>query len=272
MDRRTNRGVVIVRGAWATPELYASFMNCLFTHGWEVRCPLLPTCNNARPPTSTRDDDVRTIREAVCSLIENGYPVFILMHSYGGVVGGEAAVEDLSSFQRSLAGLPGGIARLVYMSAFIIIPGENIVDAQKHILGGTDSREVASEDMELVHYDDGTSKNIGAAKASFNSLAPAEAEEWASKLPVWPMAAAMEPSTRAPYRTIPTTYVYGKNDRSIKLSTQERCVQRAKELIGICDLVEEYLETDHSPQLSAPAEIIAVLERAWLKHERSTVR
>lgn len=264
MSNLVKRAVVVVHGAWASPELYTAFNERLSARGWDVHCPLLPTCNNARPPTATRDDDVNTIRQLVRRLVEDGYPVFVLMHSYGGIVGSEAVPEELSVLQRSKSGLSGGIARLIFMSAFILLPGQNVVEGQGYgQTGGTDAREANSQEMDAEYYEDGTCKLLSSAKTSFTLLPPEEAEYWATKLPVFPFAAGMAPATRAPWKDLPTTYAYGKKDNSILLSIQEGMVRRAKEKIGIHDLVEEYLDTDHSPQLSAPDEIIAVLERAW---------
>ena len=271
MNQAAKRAAVIVHGAWGTPVVYTSFNERLSAKGWEVHCPLLPTCNNKRPPDSTRDDDVKLIREIIGRLVDDGYPVFILMHSYGGVVGSEAALEELSIYKRSKAGLLGGIARLVFMSAFIIIPGETVVSAQGHGTSDeTDPRGANSQDMDTEYYEDGTCKLLSAAKTSFTMLPPEEAEYWASKLPVFPVAAGMAPVTRAPWKTLPTTYAYGKMDNSLLLPIQERMVRRAKEEVGIDDLIEEYVDTDHSPQLSAPDKIIEVLERAWTGYQMAS--
>ena len=47
-----------------------------------------------------------------------------------------------------------------------------------------------------------------------------------------------------------------KFDESILLSLQKSMVRPAQENVGICELGEEYFNTDHSPQ------IVGVLERA----------
>lgn len=268
MTREDKPTAVIVHGAWGTPKAYASFNQQLALRGWMVHCPLLPTCNNARPPTKTRDDDVAMIRQLIQRSVDAGQYVLVLMHSYGGIVGSETVLEEQSAIDRSAKGLPGGIVRMVFMSAFLMLPGQSVVEAQGFETGtdeDQDARTANSKEMDAEYYEDGTCKLLSAAKTSFTLLKPEEREFWASQLPVFPVAAGMAKATRAPWKSVPTTYAYGKLDNSILLPIQEKMVKRCKEDIGICDLNEEYLDSDHSPQLSRPGLIIDVLERAWAR-------
>ena len=52
-------------------------------------------------------------------LADAGYPIVLLMHSYGGIVGSNA-LKDLSLIERKRAGPPGGVVHLIYMVAFIL--------------------------------------------------------------------------------------------------------------------------------------------------------
>ena len=66
----------------------------------------------------TTYDDAQAIRELLDKLIiEQQRQVMLVLHSYGGVVGTEAADASLSLVHRRSQGLPGGITRLVFMCA-----------------------------------------------------------------------------------------------------------------------------------------------------------
>ena len=259
--------VVIVHGAWGLAELYDNVIARLKSNGFDAVCPPLPTCNNARPPSATRQDDVTTIQDAVRKFIDRGLVVFILMHSYGGIIGSEAALEDLSVQHRSKQGLSGGIARLVFMSAFIILPGENVVQAQGFgAESDTHAKEANSEDMEVEYHDDGTCRLLSAWKTSFNGLYPEEGRALNARLPVFPVEAAMAPVTRAPWANIPTTFVHGMLDRSILPPVQERMIRRAVDAKGVADLLEMHVDTDHSPQLTSPEKMVQVIKEVWKIH------
>ena len=161
---------------------------------------------------------------------------------------------------RAKTSLPRGITRLVFMMAFTVLPSGNVVEGQGFgASGGIDAREASSQNMDAEYYEP-----LSSATISFNLLSPEEAEYWAAKLPVFPIAASMAVATRATWRTLPTTYAYGKKDNSILFLVEQRMMYRAKEQVDISNLSEEYLKTDHSPH-----DIIGVLERAWTTYAKT---
>ena len=113
------------------------------------------------------------IRELIERLVNDGYAVFMLMRSYGGIVGSEAALDELSIKHRSQAGPKGGITRLAFMSACVMIPGEHIVEAQGYRSNSdSDARIANSRDMNAKYFQDGTCRLLIAAQTSSTLLTP----------------------------------------------------------------------------------------------------
>lgn len=70
-------------------------------------------------------DDVQFIRNTVQSLAEEGKEIIVVMHSYGGMRGGEA-LEGLGKGVKKLKGLVGGVMRLVYVMALMFLEGTQL--------------------------------------------------------------------------------------------------------------------------------------------------
>ncbi len=51
------------------------------------------------------------------------------MHSYGGLVGSEATVEDLGWAKRKEQGLAGGVIHFIFFSAFLLSKGQSVLGA-----------------------------------------------------------------------------------------------------------------------------------------------
>lgn len=76
-------------------------------------------------------DDAQFIRGELELLIDQGQDVVLVMHSYGGVVGTQAAA-GLGKVERQNKGQKGGIIRLFYACSFILPLGHHLCTA----LGG----------------------------------------------------------------------------------------------------------------------------------------
>ena len=120
--KETKPTILLVHGAWHVPEHYALLISQLQSHGYDVQCPLLPTCDT--PITSDFYDDAALIHGRASSLANEGKDIIFLMHSYGGGVGTEAA-RDLASATRKASGKHGGVVHLIYMCAFLLQQGQS---------------------------------------------------------------------------------------------------------------------------------------------------
>lgn len=72
----------------------------------------------------TVEDDAVAVRNAAMELMDNGHPIIVLAHSYGGIVVAEAIGEDL------FAKLPSGpgVVHLIHLSAWLILPRFSVND------------------------------------------------------------------------------------------------------------------------------------------------
>lgn len=125
--------IVIVPGAWQRVAAFGPFADRLRHAGYPVECVAVPsTGDTGPPPLAGLPEDVAAVRAALRPLVEDeGRDVVVLAHSAGGV-SGSAAVRGLDAATRRAAGLPGGVARVVYMAAFMIPRGKSIMG----MLGG----------------------------------------------------------------------------------------------------------------------------------------
>ena len=113
---------VLVPGAWHGPEIYLPVMDKLNEHGYSTIALALPS-NGADPPHQTFDEDVKAIRNTLTRLVDTEKKeVVLVLHSYAGVPGVEAT-KKLGKEERHAKSLEGGVARLVFISAFKMSEG-----------------------------------------------------------------------------------------------------------------------------------------------------
>ena len=242
--------IVLVHGAWHVPAHYETFTNLLTNAGFEVHCPLLPTCNGVRPPNSSLIDDVNKIHSLTTSLIDRECRVLVLMHSYGGVVGTDAITSELYRSDRAKQNLPGGVIGLVYMCAFFLQNGATVKQASK--VGSADPVVVA---------EDGTSTINDPEELFYHDLLEGVAES-CTFLPVpHSVKAFVEPVTGTPWKQLPISYFYTTDDKVLWLDWQREQVAAAREQGA--RIHEETFQSSHSPFLKAPTEVTAAIRRAW---------
>ena len=123
MSSEVKPAIVLVHGAWHVPEHYSDFIQNLQYAGFEVFCPRLPTCDEAKRHTADMFADAQVVRHQVISLMDQSREVIMLLHSYGGAVGAKAA-KGLSGSERAKRGLKGEVVHLIYMCAFMLQVGE----------------------------------------------------------------------------------------------------------------------------------------------------
>lgn len=122
--------IYILHGAWHSPQYFDAAKTRLEALNYTVICPKQPS-TGAIPPVATLYDDASQVRAELDLLVEDGSEVFVVMHSYGGLVGSEAAA-GLGKAERSKHGLQGGVIGLMYVCAFLLPVGHHLCTA----LGG----------------------------------------------------------------------------------------------------------------------------------------
>ena len=114
---------VLVPGNFLPPTYYAETTKRLESNGFQTRLVTIPSTGSKVPLTSN-EPDVAAVREVLEELCDSGKTVIVVAHSYGGVPTCEAA-KGLQIRERSKLGKSGGVARLVFVAAWLLQKGEN---------------------------------------------------------------------------------------------------------------------------------------------------
>ncbi|GIZ42452.1 hypothetical protein CKM354_000572200 [Cercospora kikuchii] len=162
-------------------------------------------------------------------------------HSYGGVVGGEAAAE-LSEKAKTK------VQRIVYLCAIVLQQGNSLTtrtNGQVASWARHEGHAVVVPDPVSCFYQD---------------VDPQLAQEAAKHVHPHSYSAFTEATRHAPWRQFPCTYVYTTEDLALPLSIQQI-------LVGLLSEEERAnfdfftLEGGHSPFLSKPDECVKILKQ-----------
>lgn len=102
-------------------------------------------------------------------------------------------------------------------------------------------------------------KNV--ADSFYNDLEPRSAQELAKKNVTHNTAPFPHKMSGAPWKVVPTTYVYCAKDMVIFIGLQTTMVKNAREN-GAAKLSTIACDTGRCPFLSMPAEVIGIVEKA----------
>jgi pimeloyl-ACP methyl ester carboxylesterase len=182
------------------------------------------------PFTSTADD-VAAVRGAID---RSSGPVTVLGHSFGGAVISAAAAEDGAPYGRAAA--------LIYLTAFMTTP-EQVVDFSG-----------APGIAEIQLGETTASVDPTTAQWVFYNRCGADDAAWAAaQLRPMPTSVLLAPPPPAPaWQTLPSTYIVCTDDRILSVTAQEQMAANASSVV--------HLDSDHSPFLSCPGELAAVLD------------
>lgn len=242
--------IVLVHGAWHVPQHYSSFIQLLQNEGFDVSCPLLPTCDEEKRLTADLSHDVAVIRDRVAALIEQSREIIMLLHSYGGAVGTEA-IKGLTIKDRSEKGRSAGVVHLIYMCGFMLQIGESVGSASL-------PRPVPDP----VTFDEGTGTTFLCKDLTQLFYADVDAEvaaQMARLVTRQSGKAQMDQVTYPAWRDVSVTYLKTDDDRVLFPEWQQRQIEavRAK---GV-DLEVQTYKSSHSPFLSLPREMVAAVKK-----------
>ncbi|GKZ32165.1 hypothetical protein AbraIFM66950_001345 [Aspergillus brasiliensis] len=122
--------IVIVPGAFGTPQGFDKVLPYLTEAGYATHPGSYPSCNPSDPTIVSSSQDIAHLRDNVLLplLNEQGKDVVIIAHSYGGVVAGGAA-KELAKGTRNAQGHSTGIVGLIYVAGNITLEGESLFTA-----------------------------------------------------------------------------------------------------------------------------------------------
>ena len=122
--------IVIVPGAFGTPQGFEKLLPYLTKAGYATHPGSYPSCNPSDPAQVSSPQDIAFLRDNVLLplLNEHGKDVVIIAHSYGGVVAGGAA-KGLAKGTRRAQGQNTGVLGLIYVAGNITLDGESLFTA-----------------------------------------------------------------------------------------------------------------------------------------------
>lgn len=242
--------VVLVHGAWHTPAHYQSYADGLQAAGFTVHCPRLPTSHG--DAKATLSEDAAHVRSVIESCVERGERVLLIMHSYGGIVGSEAA-KDLDLVTRKAANQVGGVIHLLYLCAFVLTPGESASAVLSEVKSGQTFDIAEDGSTMFLNPDPGAAFFSGLEEQSIVD----KAVSTLVRSPPGPLTAVTSSEV---WKFVPATYVFAKRDNALLPQYQSLMLGKIKEK-GVEFKVVEY-DTHHSIWISLPEEMVRVALQA----------
>jgi pimeloyl-ACP methyl ester carboxylesterase len=230
---------LLIHGAWHGAWCWDDLAQRLRSAGHVVTAIDLPAMGNDTTPAASVGLQ-SWIDRTVQALHDSPEPVVLVGHSMGGmVITGAAAV------------LPAKVARLVYVCAFLPLPGEALFELASRPEGAStlvQQNPTADGLCTVVPPDN--------ARITFYGLCPAAATDAAvARLGPLPIKTVLDPLpvTVADLSTLPRHYVECTEDCAIPIALQRFMWARQP------GIVVHTLHSDHSPFVSQPAALAALL-------------
>lgn len=125
-DTSSKPVIAIVPGSFSNASSYYALVDKIQGLGYEAFVNNLPSASRHPPeePASLQDD-AGFFRSIFERLADQGKDVVVVMHSYGGLVGSEA-VKGVAKADRQASGKPGGVVKLVYVTATVLPVGASM--------------------------------------------------------------------------------------------------------------------------------------------------
>lgn len=181
-------------------------------------------------------EDLHGDADAVSALLDRvDRDVVLVGHSYGGAVISQCSTTE-------------NIARLVYLTALMPDEGQSASEQLADLPAST-----APIRGLFVRRDDGLmAANPEVAPAAFyNTCDPAPIAAALARLDPQRAATLKQPTTRANWQTLPSTYIRCTEDQAIPLAAQDKLAERCESVLTI--------DTDHSPFVCAPDRLADLL-------------
>lgn len=262
--------VVVIPGFWEGYDLWKEAANAIALAGYESTIMQLPSTGTKPPENATMHDDIYAIREVLEDLLEREEKEIVLvMHSAGGFLGSNA-IEGLSLGARKAQGKPGGVRRLLFLSAILLSEGAMHTPASLYDFRVGDiwtlwvgvshtcirkSLLIPRLILTLRPQPDGSMVCKHPETNLFNDLSPEAANDYLDKLSYQPASGWDGRITYTGWKQIPSIYLICKNDRILSEAQQRDMAGMAGSEIREC-------EAGHMVQCSMPSLVAECVKAA----------
>ncbi|KAK4939730.1 hypothetical protein LTR10_020014 [Elasticomyces elasticus] len=251
--------IVIVHGAWHSPEHYETLASRLRSQGYKTVTPSLPTVHYASqgtPPPRGLSEDINAIRKAIQTELDTDptTDVILLAHSYGSLPA-SPAIQDLDKPMRLKSGHSNGIV------AFLVVAGPLIPTGTSGWIWWS-SQYPPILKMCKLKTEDGSESEIetstpasppGPVALLYHDLPTDEAEKYAAMLKPHVFNGHYDQITFAGYLAVPTHYLICEEDQALPKQFQQMIVDSADKDIaekGQRAVVVTRIGSGHSPFVS----------------------
>jgi pimeloyl-ACP methyl ester carboxylesterase len=238
--------LVLVHGAFSGAWCWEPVRPGLEAAGHAVETLDLPGSGEDRTPAS--DVTLDSYAQRICEVLADGPPAVLVGHSMGGMAITQAAAR-----------MPEQVTELVYVSAFLPVDGESLLEL-------THRPEAAGDQIQANMVLDGDPPLTStlpdeAARVAVYGSCDDDAAAWALQhrrpQPLAPMGQPfrVQSDREEAFTALPRRYVVCLQDRCIMPAMQRFMLERAG-----CEPVIE-INTDHAPFLSTSEELVSALDR-----------
>jgi pimeloyl-ACP methyl ester carboxylesterase len=227
--------VVLAHGAWADGSSFDAEIGALRARGYRALAPA--------NPLRSLSGDAAYLASFLRSL---SGPIVLVGHSYGGAVITDAATGDPD------------VKALVYLDAFVPDQGETVLDLAGRFPGSLLPGALEPVPFTLPGGVSGVDLYLrrSAFRAVFAGDVPAgRAARMAAEQRPAAQAAFAEPSGPPAWRTIPSWYLLGRDDRAVPPATQAFMARRAGARIT-------RIASSHASPVSHPQAVTRLILRA----------
>jgi pimeloyl-ACP methyl ester carboxylesterase len=221
--------LLIVPGAWHEPDHFRALLDELP----DIDVHTVTLRSSGKDPAVLGDmyADAEAVAQAAAAI--DG-PVVVVAHSYGGI-------PTTQAFPCAR-----NVRRLIYLAAFQLHAGESLVSTNGGSLMSWSELRRRPGIRDYVEA-------MTPTTIFYNDLDNLTARRAVSQLGYQSYASMRQRLTATAWKSIPSTYVICERDNALPVATQELIAKRADDV--------QRMTTSHSPFLSQPAELAALIRR-----------
>ncbi|KAM0185796.1 hypothetical protein ACHAPA_011964 [Fusarium lateritium] len=204
--------IFIIPGIYEGPGVFKPLADAVATRGFRTVTSSIRSTGTTPPNNPTMDDDVAGIRQDLVSVVEEAGEdgVITIMHSAGGFIG-SAALKDLTQKARDANGKPGGVKKIIFITAGVQPEG-----FEQGPMPFFDTNEA-----------NGTQSCKDPRNLLFSDLSDEEVDKWLPGLQHQPLTGYATKLQYCGWRDVPSVYVICEGDKLLPTSLQETCAKQA---------------------------------------------